>query len=120
MPFPITGAEIAKTEAKVGFRFPLGLKSRFLKGNGGEVDVAGDNWWLIPFLDGTDRKRIARTCNDITRETTKMREWHGFPADAFSGAPQMSVGCRQSRGARLGGFNAIGIAICVICSGCLS
>lgn len=83
MSFPITGAEIAKTEAKVGFRFPLGLKSRFLKDNGGEVDVAGENWWLIPFLDSTDRKRIARTCNDITRETSKMREWSRFPEDAF-------------------------------------
>ena len=83
MPFPITGAEISKTEAKVGFRFPLGLKSRYLKDNGGEVDVAGENWWLIPFFDSADRKRIARTCNDIARETAKMREWQRFPGDAF-------------------------------------
>jgi SMI1 / KNR4 family (SUKH-1) len=83
MPIPITGAEISKTEAKVGFRFPLGLKSRYLKDNGGEVDVAGENWWLIPFFDSTDRKRIGRTCNDIARETAKMREWQRFPMDAF-------------------------------------
>jgi hypothetical protein len=83
MPFPITGAEISKTEAKVGFRFPLGLKSRFVKDNGGEIEVAGEVWWLVPFFDGTDRKRIARTCNDIARESAKMRDWHGFPADAF-------------------------------------
>jgi hypothetical protein len=83
MPFPITGAEISKTEAKVGFRFPLGLKSRFLKDNGGEVEIAGEIWWLIPFFDSTDRKRIARTCNDIARETSQMRDWGGFPADAF-------------------------------------
>jgi SMI1 / KNR4 family (SUKH-1) len=83
MPIPITGAQISKTEAKVGFRFPLGLKSRYLKDNGGEVDVAGENWWLIPFFDSTDRKRIARTCNDIARETAKMREWQRFPVDAF-------------------------------------
>ena len=83
MPFPITRAEIAKTEGKSGFTFPLGLKSRLSKDNGGEIEVAGDYWQLIPFLDGSDRKRIARTCNDIVRETARMRAWRGFPADAF-------------------------------------
>ena len=83
MPFPITPAEIAKTEAKTGFTFPLGLKTRFTKDNGGEVEVGGDHWWLIPFLDTTDRKRIARTCNDIAKETAQMREWGRFPRDAF-------------------------------------
>jgi hypothetical protein len=83
MPFPITVAEIAKTEAKTGFTFPLGMKSRLTKDNGGEVEVGGDCWQLIPFLDSTDRKRLARTCNDIVRETARMRGWRGFPADAF-------------------------------------
>ena len=78
MPFPITVAEIAKTEAKTGFKFPLGLKARLSKDNGGEVRVGDDNWWLIPFLDTTDRKRIARTCNDIVRETTQMRSGQTF------------------------------------------
>jgi hypothetical protein len=83
MPFPITAAEIAKTEAKTGFTFPYGLKSRLSKDNGGEVELANDCWQLIPFLDGSDRKRLARTCNDIVRETDQMRRWRGFPADAF-------------------------------------
>jgi hypothetical protein len=83
MPFPITVAEIAKTEARTGFRFPIGLKSRLTKDNGGELEVGGDHWWLIPFLDTTDRKRIARTCNDIIKETARMREWGNFPPDAF-------------------------------------
>ena len=83
MPFPIAPIEIAKTEAKTGFEFPLGLKSRFAKNNGGEIQLGEDCWQLIPFLDSTDRKRLARTCNDIVRETAKMREWRGFPADAF-------------------------------------
>ena len=83
MPFPITVAEIAKTEAKTGFTFPLGLKTRFSKNNGGEVEVGGDCWQLIPFIDVSDRKRLARTCNDIVRETTRMRDWRGFPPDAF-------------------------------------
>jgi len=83
MAFPITNAEIAKTEAKTGFMFPFDLKVRFSKDNGGEIELAGDSWQLIPFLDGSDRKRIARTCNDIVRETATMRNWRGFPAHAF-------------------------------------
>jgi hypothetical protein len=83
MAFPITAAEIAKTETKTGFTFPLGLKSRLSKDNGGEIEVAGDCWQLIPFLDTSDRKRLARTCNDVVRETVKMRDWRGFPTDAF-------------------------------------
>jgi hypothetical protein len=83
MPFPISAEEIAKTEAKTGVNFPPRLKARMSKDNGGEIEVAGDYWQLIPFLDSSDRKRLARSCNDIVRETTSMRSWHGFPADAF-------------------------------------
>ena len=83
MSFPIESAEIAKTETRTGFTFPLGLKARLAKDNGGEGQFAGDRWRLVPFLDTSDRKRIARTCNDIVRETLSMREWRGFPADAF-------------------------------------
>jgi|SRR5882672_7745055 len=83
MPFPITAEEISKTETKTGFKFPLDLKSRLSKDNGGEIEVGNDCWQLIPFLDSSDRKRIARTCNDIIRETTSMRDWDGFPEDAF-------------------------------------
>jgi hypothetical protein len=83
MPFPISLQEIAKTEAKTGFTFPLGLKLRLSKDNGGEIEVANDCWQLIPFLDSSDRKRIARTCNDIARETASMRDWGDFPRDAF-------------------------------------
>lgn len=83
MPFPVTAAEIAKTETKTGFTFPRGMKSKLSKNNGGEIELAGDCWQLIPFLDSSDRKRLARTCNDIIRETTRMRAWRGFPTDAF-------------------------------------
>jgi hypothetical protein len=83
MPFPITTAEIAKTEAKVGLTFPFCLTSRFSRNNGGEIKIAGEIWHLIPFLDTSDRKKLARTCNDIVRETKGMRDWRGFPQDAF-------------------------------------
>lgn len=83
MPFPIAADEIAKTEKKLGVSFPLGFKVRMARDNGGEIKAAGDYWQLIPFLDALDRKRIARTCNDICRETASMRSWRGFPADAY-------------------------------------
>jgi hypothetical protein len=83
MPFPITLTEIVKTEAKTGVTFPLGFKARLSQDNGGEIKVAGDCWQLIPFFDSSDRKRLARTCNDIVRETASMRQWPDFPADAF-------------------------------------
>jgi hypothetical protein len=83
MPFPIAVAEIAQTEAKTGFTFPLGLKLRYSRENGGEISVGGNYWELIPFLDTSERKRLARTCNDIVSETARMRKWPGFPVDAF-------------------------------------
>lgn len=83
MPFPITAEEMAKTERKLGVSFPLGFKARMSRDNGGEIKAADDCWQLIPFLDSSDRKRLARTCNDICRETTSMRSWRGFPQMAF-------------------------------------
>jgi hypothetical protein len=55
-----------------------------LRDNGGTVRAGGDHWELFPFFDGSDRKRIARTCNDIVRETTEARKWPGFPAGAVA------------------------------------
>ena len=41
-----------------------------------------DVWELHPIFDDSDRKHLKRTCNDIVRETTLAREWHGFPREA--------------------------------------
>jgi hypothetical protein len=51
--------------------------------NGGELQIGDDCFQLIPFLDTSDRKRLARSCNDIVRESARMREWEGFPPNAF-------------------------------------
>ena len=90
MSFPITDEEIAKSEAKSGFTFPTAFKKKMSRMNGGEVAVAGDTWVLYPFFDQSDRKRLARTCNDILRESAQMRQWQGFPVGAFAIA---SNGC---------------------------
>ena len=47
--------------------------------NGGCVRALDDEWYLHPFLDTSDRKRMVRTSNDIVRETMKFREIEWFP-----------------------------------------
>jgi hypothetical protein len=83
------------------------MKSRLAKDNGGGIEVADDCWQLIPFLDSSDRKRLARTCNDIVRESAKMRDWHGFPPNAFvvaqNGGGDYLIICPEAEGStRLG------------------
>jgi hypothetical protein len=69
MPFPVEGKWIAQTESKLGVRFPASFVTAMSKMNGGSVKTRVDQFELFPFLDGSDRKRIARTCGSIDRET---------------------------------------------------
>lgn len=84
MPFPISEPELAKTEAKLGVRFPESFRQKMMEDNGGEVQAGGDSWALYPFLDTSDKKRLKRTCNDIARETQAAKLWRGFPANAVA------------------------------------
>lgn len=51
-----------------------------LPSNGGTVNDGTATWFLFPFFDDSDRRRLARTCNDIVRETIAARDRPGFPA----------------------------------------
>jgi hypothetical protein len=82
MPFPLDPKFIRDTEQKLSVRFPLSFRDKMIRDNGGHIEAADDDWWLYPFLDTSDKKRIARTCNDIVRETKQMKEWPRFPAAA--------------------------------------
>ena len=84
MPFPIDMRFVRQSEAKLGRALPQGYVARMCKANGGEVRVGRDGFTLYPISDTSDRKRLARTCNDIVRETAKAREWTGFPLDALA------------------------------------
>ena len=84
MPFPVELQYIHAAEAKLSVTFPSSFKGTMLRDNGGSVEAAGDEWSLYPFLDSSDKKRIARTCNDIVRETLKSREWTNFPPGAVA------------------------------------
>lgn len=61
--------------------------------NGGTLNTAGDDWEVIPIMDSTDRKRLARSCNNIITETASFREWRGFPIGAVAIAVNGSGDC---------------------------
>src|SRR5258706_11168590 len=84
MPFPVDIKYVTQTEKKLGVKFPASFVVKMVKQNGGSVSAASDTWNLHPFLDASDRKRLARTCNDISRETSVAHEWPRFPSDAVA------------------------------------
>jgi hypothetical protein len=84
MPFPLDPKWISEMEADMGVQLPLLYRGKLLKENGGELDAAGDHWFLYPVFDQSDKKRIARTCNSIARETKGDRARVRFPAEAIS------------------------------------
>ena len=84
MPFPVDAKFIDETEGKLGVTFPSMFRGRMMKDNGGDITAGDDDSQLFPFFDNSDRKRLARTANDIVRETTQAREWPNFPAGAVA------------------------------------
>jgi antitoxin component HigA of HigAB toxin-antitoxin module len=75
---------IRETALKFGRAPPLGYVARMCRSNGGGVSVGADSSTLCPILDTSDRKRLARTCNDIIRETASARQRLDFPTDALA------------------------------------
>lgn len=84
MPFPLDPECVVRAEQKLGAKLPPSYVAKMLQANGGSIEVDADEWELHPILDETDSRRLARTCNDILRETDQAREWEGFPQEALS------------------------------------
>jgi hypothetical protein len=85
MPFPVDIKWVNQTESKLGVKFPPGFVVVMVAKNGGSVETSIDSFELFPFFDGSDKKRIQRTCNSIERETLLARKSSpGFPADAVA------------------------------------
>ena len=84
MAFPVERCYVEETERQLGVKFPASFVAKMLHDNGGEVATPADAWQLRPFLDKSDRKRFARTSDDIVRETAAARKWRGFPPDAIA------------------------------------
>lgn len=79
MAFDLSEEWVIETEAQLGARLPAGYRAAMMRRNGGSIVLDGEDWALYPIRDASDRKRIARTCNDILRETAACRAWGGFP-----------------------------------------
>lgn len=83
MSFPVSGDLLQRAEEAMGRSLPPDLRARLQRSNGGDVGAAGDVWTLVPVRDDTDRKRLARTANDILRESQEAAKWPDFPQGAF-------------------------------------
>ena len=84
MPFSLDPQYVVSAEQKLGAKLPPAYVAKMLRASGGSIEIDGEDWELHPILDETDAKRIARTCNDILRETDEARDWEGFPDEALS------------------------------------
>lgn len=90
MPFPLEYKFIRATEDQLGFKFPEKYKAKMQIDNGGEINIdifhseheSDDDieaWWLFPFQDTSDIKKIKRTMNHLSAEHQSIREIDGFP-----------------------------------------
>ncbi len=94
MPFPISFATMAETEAALDVSFPARFKLYMSRSNGGDVQVGGETWFLFPFRDTSNRERIRRTANDIGHETKEMLEADvGFPREGIAIADNGAGDC---------------------------
>ena len=84
MAFELAEEWIVETETRLGARLPDAYRAGMMRRNGGSIAVDGEDWELYPIRDGSDRKRLARTCNGILSETAACREWRGFPPKALA------------------------------------
>ncbi|KRB79905.1 SMI1/KNR4 family protein [Noviherbaspirillum sp. Root189] len=84
MPFDLNERYVAEAEAKLGAVLPASYRSAMMVANGGEIAVGAEDWFLYPILDQSDKRRIARTCNDIVAETKTQAEQANFPSHAVA------------------------------------
>jgi len=84
VPFPVSEMHIEREEADLGVLLPIELRNRLRQGNGGEVKVDGEVFYLHRVWDPTDRRRMKRSANHMLRETITARKLTGFPPGAVS------------------------------------
>lgn len=84
MPFPLDDKYLQNAEEKLGAKLPDSYRRAMIAANRGEVSSHLDDWYLYPIMDSTDRKRLARTCNDVVAETMRLAEWERFPREALA------------------------------------
>lgn len=84
MAFSLPEVELIQTEMQLGATFPSEYRRAMMATNGGGLVSSSDSWELYPIRDGSDRKRLARTCNHVLKETEACREFGNFPEHAIA------------------------------------
>lgn len=84
MPFTLDDEYLRSAEEKLGAKLPDSYRRAMMAANGGEVAGDVEDWYLYPIMDSSDKKRLARTCNDIVVETKRLAEWERFPRQALA------------------------------------
>jgi len=84
MRFTLDDKFLLSAEEKLGAKLPESYRQAMMAANGGEVASGLDDWYLYPIMDSTDRKRLARTCNDVVAESMRLAEWERFPRQALA------------------------------------
>ena len=82
MGFDVTEKYIQLAEKELGVTFPTQYRNRLMRENGGEIEQYED-WFLLPVLDTSDKKRLSRSCSDICRETKQAICDGGLPEDSI-------------------------------------
>lgn len=84
MPFALDEMFVRRAEEQLGAALPDSYRRRMMAKNGGGLNRGADDWTLYPIRDSSDKKRLARTCNDILVETGSCAAWAGFPPHALA------------------------------------
>jgi hypothetical protein len=93
MAFDLAERYVLEAENALGATLPGTYRVALMTNNGGTVDAVDEDWELIAIRDTSDKKRLARSCNDIVTETASFQEWSGFPAGAVAIAANGSGDC---------------------------
>jgi hypothetical protein len=84
MSFELSEALLRRTEVLLGARFPESYRQAVLRHNGGERDVDGEPWELIPIHDDRSQLRAERTSEDVLGWTDEFRMWRAWPKGGIS------------------------------------
>jgi len=103
MAFDISEKYIAEAEKILHCSLPSSYKSIMRDNNGGTVEIDGEFWELFPIRDSSNKKRLARSCNDIITETNSYSKYTNFPenslAIASDGSGNLLIFMRRSSNA---------------------
>lgn len=74
MPLPTTDERIDEEQARVGRPFPVAMRERLLRSNGGDILVGEERWTLFPVWDPGTKASSRRSASHVARETASLYE----------------------------------------------